>query len=98
MEIAGYIASICIGLVLGILGGGGSILSIPILVYLFHIDAVLASAYSLFIVGFTSLVGAVPKYVQKLQEPTGQIARKSQHDAGHSEYIQELPSVTYFKI
>ncbi len=66
MEIAGYIASICIGLVLGILGGGGSILSIPILVYLFQIDAVLASAYSLFIVGFTSLVGAVPKYKEHL--------------------------------
>jgi uncharacterized membrane protein YfcA len=62
MEIIGYAASICIGLILGILGGGGSILSIPILVYLFHIDVVLASAYSLFIVGTTSLVGAVTKY------------------------------------
>jgi uncharacterized protein len=66
MEVAGYIASICVGLVLGILGGGGSILSIPILVYLFHIDAVLASAYSLFIVGFTSFVGSVPKYKEHL--------------------------------
>jgi uncharacterized membrane protein YfcA len=62
MEIAGYAASICIGLILGILGGGGSILSIPILVYLFHVDAVIASAYSLFIVGATSFVGAIPKY------------------------------------
>jgi uncharacterized membrane protein YfcA len=62
MEIIGYIASVCIGLILGLLGGGGSILSIPILVYLFHVDAVLASAYSLFIVGMTSLVGAIPKY------------------------------------
>ena len=66
MEIAGYIASVCIGLVLGILGGGGSILSIPILVYLFHIDVVLATAYSLFIVGFTSLVGTIPKYKEHL--------------------------------
>src|SRR6478609_8659150 len=66
MEVVGYIASICVGLVLGILGGGGSILSIPILVYLFHIDAVLASAYSLFIVGFTSLVGSIPKYKEHL--------------------------------
>ncbi len=66
MEIAGYIASICIGLVLGILGGGGSILTIPILVYLFKVDAVLASAYSLFIVGFTSLVGAIPKFKEHL--------------------------------
>lgn len=62
MEVFGFIASVIIGFVLGLLGGGGSILSIPILVYLFHIDAVTASAYSLFIVGATSLAGAVPKY------------------------------------
>lgn len=66
MEIIGYVASICIGLILGLLGGGGSILSIPILVYLFHIDVVLASAYSLFIVGVTSLVGSIPKYKEQL--------------------------------
>lgn len=66
MEIIGYVASVCIGLILGILGGGGSILSIPILVYLFQIDVVLASAYSLFIVGITSLVGAIPKYKEHL--------------------------------
>jgi uncharacterized membrane protein YfcA len=62
LEIAGYIASVFVGLLLGLLGGGGSILTIPILVYLFRIDAVLASAYSLFIVGTTSLVGTIPKY------------------------------------
>jgi uncharacterized membrane protein YfcA len=62
MEVAGYLASICIGIILGLLGGGGSILSIPILVYLFHVEPVLASAYSLFIVGMTSFVGAIPKY------------------------------------
>ena len=66
MEIIGYLAAVCIGLILGILGGGGSILSIPILVYLFHMDVVLASAYSLFIVGVTSLVGAIPKYKEHL--------------------------------
>src|SRR5690349_10996050 len=66
MEIIGYVAAIFIGLILGILGGGGSILSIPILVYLFNIDAVMASAYSLFIVGVTSLVGAIPKYKEHL--------------------------------
>src|SRR5215510_1171008 len=65
-EAIGYIASICIGLILGLLGGGGSILSIPILVYIFHIDAVMASAYSLFIVGITSFVGAIPKYKEHL--------------------------------
>src|SRR5688500_8982992 len=62
MEASGYIASVFIGIILGLLGGGGSILSIPILVYLFRIEPVLASAYSLFIVGTTSLVGAIPKY------------------------------------
>lgn len=66
MELAGYLASIFVGVVLGLLGGGGSILSIPILVYLFHIEPVLASAYSLFIVGVTSFVGAIPKYRQQL--------------------------------
>jgi uncharacterized membrane protein YfcA len=66
MELVGYIASVCIGLVLGLLGSGGSILSIPILVYLFQIDVVMASAYSLFIVGVTSFVGAIPKYREQL--------------------------------
>lgn len=66
MELAGYIAAIGIGLVLGLLGGGGSILSIPILVYLFRIEPIQASAYSLFIVGITSLIGAIPKYKDHL--------------------------------
>ena len=64
LEVFGYLASILIGLLLGLLGGGGSILSIPILVYLFHVDAVLAAAYSLFIVGSTSFVGAVTNYIK----------------------------------
>ena len=66
MDILGYVASIGIGIILGLLGGGGSILSIPILVYMFHVDAVRASAYSLFIVGVTSFIGAIPKYKDHL--------------------------------
>ena len=62
MVIAGYLASLLIGLSLGLIGGGGSILTVPVLVYLFGVDPVLATAYSLFIVGSTSLVGAFPKY------------------------------------
>jgi len=62
MEALGYFFSVFIGVVLGLLGGGGSILSIPILVYLFHVEPVAASAYSLFIVGVTSLIGAFSKY------------------------------------
>jgi len=58
MHIAGYIASLFIGISLGLIGGGGSILTVPVLVYLFGISPVLATSYSLFIVGSTSLVGA----------------------------------------
>lgn len=54
----GYLASIFIGIALGLIGGGGSILTVPVLVYLFSVDAVLATAYSLFIVGTTSVVGS----------------------------------------
>jgi uncharacterized membrane protein YfcA len=64
MEIIGYIASILIGISLGLIGGGGSILTVPVLVYLFHLDPLQATAYSLFIVGASSLVGAWPKYKQ----------------------------------
>lgn len=66
MEVAGYIASLVIGISLGLIGGGGSILTVPVLVYLFRVQPVLATAYSLFIVGSTSLIGAVPKYKQGL--------------------------------
>lgn len=57
MELLGYFASVFMGLSLGMIGGGGSILTVPILVYLFGINPVLATAYSLFIVGLTALVG-----------------------------------------
>jgi uncharacterized membrane protein YfcA len=66
MEIAGYIAALFIGLSLGMVGGGGSILTVPVLVYLFHIDAIIATTYSLFIVGITSLTGGVRAYTKKL--------------------------------
>lgn len=57
MEILGFVAAIIIGISLGLIGGGGSILTVPVLVYLFAIEPITATAYSLFIVGFTSLVG-----------------------------------------
>lgn len=66
MEIAGYIASLMIGVALGLIGGGGSILTVPVLVYLFHVEPVIATSYSLLIVGTTSLVGVMPKYLQGL--------------------------------
>ncbi len=58
MEIIGYLSAIVIGLVMGLIGGGGSILSVPIFVYVFNFDAVTATALSLFVVGVTSLVGS----------------------------------------
>lgn len=66
MEIVGCITLIMVGVVLGLTGGGGSVLSVPILVYLFSMDVVLASAYSFFIVGTTSVVGAILKQKERL--------------------------------
>ena len=62
MEIAGYLASLLIGISLGLIGGGGSILTIPVLVYLFHLSPSIATGYSLFIVGCSSLAGAWKNY------------------------------------
>ena len=53
-----------IGVVLGLIGGGGSILTVPILVYLLFINPVTATAYSLFVVGVSSLIGAL-RNIQK---------------------------------
>ncbi|MBL7856973.1 MAG: sulfite exporter TauE/SafE family protein [Cyclobacteriaceae bacterium] len=61
----GYLASGLIGISLGLLGGGGSILTVPVLVYLFHVDPSLATLYSLFIVGTTSLVGGIKSAINK---------------------------------
>lgn len=59
MEILGYFCAIIIGLVLGLIGGGGSILSVPVFVYIFKFDAVTATTLSLFVVGVTSSVGSI---------------------------------------
>ena len=66
MEILGYTAALVIGLSLGLIGGGGSILTVPVLVYLLGLSPVLSTAYSLFIVGSTSLVGAYKFYKKGL--------------------------------
>ena len=65
-EILGFIGAFIVGLVLGLIGSGGSILSVPILVYLFGINPVVATAYSLFIVGTTSLIGSIKNFRNKL--------------------------------
>ena len=62
MEIIGYFASLFIGISLGLIGGGGSILTVPILVYLFNVNPKLATTYSLFIVGLSAAFGAIRHY------------------------------------
>lgn len=64
MEIIGYVAMLFVGGTLGLIGGGGAILTVPIMVYLFKTPAVLATSYSLFVVGVSSLFG-VWRYHQK---------------------------------
>jgi uncharacterized membrane protein YfcA len=59
----GWIAAILMGVTLGLIGGGGSILTVPILVYLLGVEPVRATGYSLFVVGMTALVGAT-RYVR----------------------------------
>lgn len=64
LEILGYAAASLIGISLGLIGGGGSILTVPVLVYLIGLDAVSSTAYSLFIVGLSSLIGSF-NYMKK---------------------------------
>ena len=57
MELLGYIALAAMGITLGIVGAGGSILTIPILVYLLNAPIILATSYSLVVVGSTAFMG-----------------------------------------
>ncbi|MBS1968723.1 MAG: sulfite exporter TauE/SafE family protein [Bdellovibrionales bacterium] len=59
MEFLGYVSSVLMGMVLGLIGGGGSILTVPILVYLFAQTPTLATGSSLFVVGSTAFAGAM---------------------------------------
>ena len=65
MEIAGLLLAALVGISLGLIGSGGSILTVPILVYVMGINPVLATAYSLFIVGTTALIGGIQSAIQK---------------------------------
>ncbi|PZR21315.1 MAG: permease [Citrobacter freundii] len=66
MEITGYAAALAIGLLLGLIGGGGSILTMPVLVYLFGLAPLQATSYSLLIVGVVSLFGFITHYRRDL--------------------------------
>ncbi|MFC0603930.1 sulfite exporter TauE/SafE family protein [Winogradskyella pulchriflava] len=63
-EIIGYVGALLVGLVLGLIGGGGSILTVPILVYFLGLSPVIATGYSLFVVGSTALVGTLKNIKQ----------------------------------
>lgn len=63
-EILGYVGAFAIGLILGLMGGGGSILTVPLLVYALAIPPVTATAYSLFIVGTTSVFGTIQNHLK----------------------------------
>ncbi|HQV52809.1 MAG: sulfite exporter TauE/SafE family protein [Flavobacteriales bacterium] len=65
MEIVGYLGALVMGITLGLFGGGGSILTVPILVYLFGQDPLTATGLSLFIVGATSAVGSFAHHRQE---------------------------------
>ncbi|HEY0091481.1 MAG TPA: sulfite exporter TauE/SafE family protein, partial [Flavobacterium sp.] len=67
-EYIGYACALIIGLILGISGAGGSILTVPVLVYIMHLSPVTATAYSLFIVGTTSAFGTIQNLSTKLVE------------------------------
>ena len=61
IDILGYVGALTVGLILGLVGGGGSILTVPLLVYVLGYNPVTATAYSLFVVGSSSLFGSVQK-------------------------------------
>lgn len=62
VEIIGFFGALLVGIVLGLIGGGGSILTVPILVYLIGLNPIIATAYSLFVVGVTSVIGAFQNF------------------------------------
>ena len=66
MELIGYLVSILIGISLGLIGSGGSILTVPLLVYFFQVSPLLATTYSLAIVGLSSIAGVISRIKQKL--------------------------------
>jgi len=65
LEILGYFSALIIGISLGLIGGGGSILAVPVLAYLFSVNEKVATAYSLFIVGASALVGGLKQHLNR---------------------------------
>ena len=65
-ELETFIASLGIGLSLGLIGAGGSILTIPVFVYILKKDPVSSSVYSMFVVGISSMAGSIQSILNKL--------------------------------
>ncbi|WP_209023064.1 sulfite exporter TauE/SafE family protein [Sphingobacterium sp. CZ-2] len=65
MLIVGCILAIIVGITLGMIGSGGTILTVPILVYIMGVDPVLATTYSLFAIGITSFIGGTRGIIKK---------------------------------
>jgi len=66
IEIFGYIGAVIVGMILGLMGGGGSIIAVPILTYLFHISPITTTAYSLFVVGTSASIGTLNNWKKGL--------------------------------
>ena len=64
LEILGFFSALIIGISLGLIGGGGSILAVPVLAYLFSVNEKVATAYSLFIVGASAFVGGLKQHLK----------------------------------
>lgn len=63
--VLGYLSALLIGILLGVVGAGGAMVSVPALTYLFHLEAGVATTYSLFIIGTTALMGTLLQYKQQ---------------------------------
>ncbi|MBL4581752.1 MAG: sulfite exporter TauE/SafE family protein, partial [Gammaproteobacteria bacterium] len=65
-EYIGFAGAIVVGLLVVLIGAGGSILTVPVLVYLFHLSPVVATGYALLIVGTTSIISTLSYIKRKM--------------------------------
>lgn len=68
LESIGFFGAFLTGIVIGLFGGGGSILAVPIFVYLFKLNPVIATSYSMFVVGSSAAIGTLINIKKKLIE------------------------------
>ena len=97
MEIFGYFLAAAIGVSLGLIGGGGSILAVPVLAYLFGMDEKVATAYSLFIVGTAALVGGFRAFLAgsgRVQLQTSPAKRDAQWNGARACFSNSKPTFT----